>query len=188
MKSSNLGWGGGGLRWFWYGCASQYFETKPNHIPSLWKKPSLFMYLISLKVDLFIHCSLNLYTFSFPLWMWGSLGNFGTGVRVSILKPTSIIYPAFEKTPAISYTWFQWKLTYSYTILWIYIPFHILYDCGGLCVILIRVWESIFWNQPQSYTRPLKTPSYSYTWFNRKLTYSYNVLWINIPFHILCDL
>ena len=33
----------------------------------------------------------------------------------------------------------------------------------------------------------LKNQAYSYTWFHRKLTYSYTVLWIYIPFHILCD-
>ena len=32
--------GGGGVSWglFWYGCASQFFETCPNHIPRLRKK------------------------------------------------------------------------------------------------------------------------------------------------------
>ena len=34
------GGGGGGVTQgqFWYRCASQYFETNPNHISGLWKK------------------------------------------------------------------------------------------------------------------------------------------------------
>ena len=33
------GGGGGGAReYYWYGCASQYLETNPNHIPGLLKK------------------------------------------------------------------------------------------------------------------------------------------------------
>ena len=49
-----------------------------------------------------------------------------------ILKPTPIIYPAFEKKTDYSYTWFHRKLTYSYSVLWTYIPFsmYILCDCG----------------------------------------------------------
>ena len=35
--SSSGGGGGGGvtLGYYWYGCASQYLETNPNHIPGL---------------------------------------------------------------------------------------------------------------------------------------------------------
>ena len=33
--------------------------------------------------------------------------------------------PPLEKTLAYSYTWFHRKLTYSCTVLWIYIPLHI---------------------------------------------------------------
>ena len=60
---------------------------------------------------------------------------------------------------------------------------------GNLEIILVRVWEPVFWIRPQSYTWPLKKTAYSCTfctWFHTKLTYSYTVLWINIPFHILC--
>ena len=51
----------------------------------------------------------------------GEGGNFGTGVEVSILKPTPIIYLAL-----------------------------------GLVVMSVRVCESVFGNQPQAYTWPLK--------------------------------
>ena len=88
--------------------------------------------------------------------------NFGTGVRVNLLKPAPIIYPAFKKNPAYSYTWFHRKLTYSYSVLWTYIPIYILCDCvceRATRVILVRVCESVFWRQPQSYTWPLKINS-----------------------------
>ena len=85
------------------------------------------------------------------------------GVRISILKPNPIINPAFEKKTAYSYTWFHRKLTYSYSVLLTYIPFCILCDCGGVTrVILVRMCESVFWNQPQSYTWPLKKSLFTY--------------------------
>ena len=85
------------------------------------------------------------------------------GVRISILKPNPIIYPAIEKKTAYSYTWFHRKLTYSYSVIWTYIPFYILCDCGDVTrVILVRVCESVFWNQPQSYTWPLKINLFTY--------------------------
>ena len=48
-------------------------------------------------------------------------GNFGTGVRASISKPTPFIYLAFEKRTH-SYTWSSKMLTYSYTALWFFEP------------------------------------------------------------------
>ena len=50
-------------------------------------KNSLFIYLISQKVDLFIHCSLNLYTLSYPLLLCVSVcvGG-GGGLVVSLVK------------------------------------------------------------------------------------------------------
>ena len=80
------------------------------------------------------------------LYHWATAlprGNFGTGVRTSILKPTPIIYLAFEKKQPIhildfTKSWLSqvWYLIvsipdlctltyfYSFTVLWINIPFH----------------------------------------------------------------
>ena len=50
------------------------------------------------------------------------------------------------------------------------------------------VCEPVFKKKPIINLVFEKHPAYSYTWFHRKLTYSYTVLLINIPFHVLCDL
>ena len=92
------------------------------------------------------------------------------------------------KNPAYSYTWFHRKLTYSYTVLWIYIPFHIfcywLWGGGTLDNFGMGVGVSILIPIPVIYPA-FEKKAYSYTWFYRKLTYSYTVLWIHVPFHNL---
>ena len=48
-------------------------------------------------------------------------GNFGTGVRASISKPTPFnTWPSKKRTH--SYTWSSKMLTYSYTALWFFVP------------------------------------------------------------------
>ena len=51
---------------------------------------------------------------------------------------------------------------------------------GNSRVILARVCKAVFWIQPQSYNWPLKKTC---TRFHRKLTNSYTILEINIPFY-----
>ena len=56
---------------------------------------------------------------------------------------------------------------------------------GGGCnlgVILVRVYESVFQNLPDSYIWPLKKRTRSYTWSSKMLTYSYTALWFLYPF------
>ena len=86
---------------------------------------------------------------SFKLGCGGTRGNVGTGVRVSILKPTPIIYPAFEKKHILFIYLISQNVDIFIYCSLIYIPFRILCNCvcggGKLRVILVRVWESVFW-------------------------------------------
>ena len=83
------------------GVLVRILKPTPIIYPAVEKKPSPFIYLISLKVDLFICCSLNLYTLLYPfissviVCVWGTRCNFGMGVS-QYFKPTPIVCPAFE--------------------------------------------------------------------------------------------
>ena len=54
---------------------------------------------------------------------------------------------------------------------------------GNLGVIVVRVFEPVFWNLPQSYlTWTLKKRTHLYTRSSEMLTHSYTALWFLYPF------
>ena len=74
----------------------------------------------------------------------GARGNFGTGVRVSILKSTPIIYPAFEKKPSLFIYLISQKVDLHIVFFELIYPFisSVIFVGGGGGGV--RVCESVF--------------------------------------------
>ena len=105
--------GGGGLRLILVRMCESVFWNQPQSYPRpLKKKPSLFIYLILQKIDLFIYCSLNFYTLSYPLWFVNKFTNDPLNENLLYVNVKTKAWRVSERKICL-YTWVWENLSYS---------------------------------------------------------------------------